>query len=109
MARGRAGKFSLPTGVSSVADELMAVPRNFMFGWLAGILIPVACLAGIVSGIYLLTQKIPFVTEVAEVEGRRRLTLELVEPEEARALFQRGREAAQALRDEIRSEVETEG
>jgi hypothetical protein len=108
MARGRVGKLSLPTGISSVADELMAVPRNFMFGWLAGILIPVACLAGVVSGIYFLTRKVPFITEVAEIEGRRRLTLELVEPEEARALLQRGREAAQALRDEIRSEVEAE-
>ncbi len=94
--------------VSSYVDELMSIPRNFMFGLFAGVLVPVAAVAGIVAGIYAFTQKVPFVTDIEEHDGERRLILRLVEPEEARGLFQRGRQAAQAFGDEIRSELERE-
>jgi len=103
-----AKKKSFAMGFDSLLDDLMAVPRSFMFGWLAGIVVPLASLAGVISGIYLLTKKIPFVTEVLEQEGDRRLVVKLVEPEEARTLLQRSREAAREFRDEIRAEVENE-
>jgi hypothetical protein len=108
MAKWSAGKKSFPLDLTSFLDELVGVPRSFLFGWLAGLLVPVISLAGIVSGIYFLTRKIPFITEVVELEGRRRLVVELVEPTEARVLLQRSRDAARAFRDEIRAETQFE-
>lgn len=97
-----------PPDVSSYVDDLMSVPRNFVFGMAAGVLVPVAALAGIVAGVYAFTRKVPFVTDIEEYDGERRLTVRLVEPQEARALFQKGKEAAQAFGDEIRGEFEDE-
>lgn len=108
MSGKRAWKNVSPLSASSYIDELMGVPRDFAFGWLAGMLIPLATVCGIVGGIYLLTRKVPFITDIGEDDGERRLIVRLVEPEEARGLFQKGREAAQAFGDEIRSELEGE-
>lgn len=93
---------------SGYMDELMAVPLNLLFGWIVGLLVPVTTLAGIVAGIYFFTRQIPFITQIEEEGGERRLVVELVEPEEARGLFQRGREAARAFGEEIRTELESE-
>jgi hypothetical protein len=92
----------------SVTDEFMAVPRNFIFGLLFGLLVPMASVAGVVAGIYLFTKKVPFITEIVEEDEERHLILKLVEPEEARSLFQTGREAVQAFGDEVRVELEVE-
>jgi len=108
MAKSSASKKSFPLDPTSFLDELLGVPRSFLFGWLAGLLVPVASLAGIVSGIYFLTRKVPFITEVVEVEDRRRLAVELVEPAEARALLQRTQDSLRAFRDEVRAETEIE-
>lgn len=94
--------------VSVYVDELLGVPRSFACGWLAGLLAPVAAIAGVVGGIYLFTKKVPFITELVERDGERHLIVELVEPYEARSLIQRGTEAAQSFGDEIRSELEAE-
>ena len=98
-------KVSLP-GFSSLVDQLMAVPRSLAFGFLAGLLVPVAALAGIVGGIYLLTRKVPFITEIVERDDQRHLIVKLVEPDEARDLLREGKKAAQAFGDEIRLELE---
>ncbi len=92
----------------SFMDELMAVPRNFVFGLLTGLLVPVATIAGIVAGIYLFTKKVPFVTEIREEDEERHLVVKLVEPGEARNLLQRGSEAVQAFGDEVRAELQGE-
>lgn len=92
----------------SFMDELMAVPRNFLFGLLTGLLVPVATIAGIVAGIYLFTRKVPFISEIREQDEERHLVVGLVEPEEARNLLQRGREAVQAFGEEVRAELEGE-
>jgi hypothetical protein len=92
----------------SVMDEFMAVPRNFIFGLMVGLLVPVAAIAGVVAGIYLFTRKVPFIAEIVEEDEERHLILKLVEPEEARSLFQRGREAVEAFGDEVRVELEGE-
>lgn len=98
-----------PLRMPSIIDELADMPRNFLLGLLTGLLVPVAAVAGIVTGIYVFTNKIPFVTEIHEGDDdERHLTVKLVEPEEARRLFQRGREAVQAFGDEIRIELEAE-
>lgn len=108
MAKWRAGRKAFPVDLTSFLDELLGVPRSFLFGWLAGMFVPVVSLAGIVSGIYFLTRKVPFVTEVVGIEDRRRLVVELVEPAEARALLRRGRDALRTFRDEVRAETEIE-
>lgn len=108
MSSRRVWRRAYPLDVSSYVDDLMSVPRNCVFGLLAGVLVPVAAMAGIVAGVYAFTRKVPFVTDVEEYDGERRLTVRLVQPQEARALFQKGKEAAQAFGDEIRSELEDE-
>jgi hypothetical protein len=89
-------------------EEFMAVPRNFVFGVLTGLLLPLAAIVGVVAGIYLFTKKVPFIAEIEEEDEARRLIVKLVEPEEARSLFQKGREAAQAFGDEVKAELEGE-
>jgi hypothetical protein len=108
MARKTGWKKVSPPDFSSFTDELVAVPRNFVLGLFTGLLFPVAAIAGVVVGIYLFTRKVPFVTEIREADDERHLIVKLVEPEEARNLFQRGREAVQAFGDEISGEFEGE-
>ena len=108
MARGRLRRKASPPGFFGYAGGLMAVPRHFLAGWVIGILVPVASLAGIMAGIYLFTRRIPLITQIDEETGERRLILELVEPDEARDLAERGKEAAKAFGDEIKSEFEGE-
>lgn len=109
MARRTARKKVSLVGFSSIVDEVMALPRSFAFGLLAGLLVPAAALAGIVGGIYLFTKKVPFVTEIVEEGDDRHLIVKLVDPDEARGLFQKGREAAEAFGEEIRVELEEAG
>jgi hypothetical protein len=92
----------------SFMDEVTAVPRNFVFGALIGLLVPLASLAGIIAGIYLFTKRVPFIGEIVEEDGERQLIVKLVEPEEARSLFEEGREAVRAFGDEVRVELEGE-
>jgi len=106
MARGgRRSKGSL-TGLARSLDDLMAVPRSFALGLLAGLLVPVATLAGIVAGVYVFTRKVPIVAQIDDQDGERQLIVKLVEADEARGLLQRSKDAAQAFGDEIRSEFE---
>jgi hypothetical protein len=107
MARGPGRRRVSSLGLSSFAGQVMGVPRSFAFGLLAGLLVPTAALAGVVAGVYLFTGKVPFVTEVVQGEEERHLIVKLVEPDEARSLLRRGREAAQAFGDEIVGELES--
>lgn len=106
MARKTARRRMSPPGLPSIVDEATAIPRSFMFGLLVGLLVPVASIAGIVAGIYLFAKRVPFVAEIAEEDDERQLVVKLVEPEEARSLFQKGKEAVQAFGDDIRAELE---
>ena len=108
MARGKARKRDVVSDTFGFLDDLVAVPRSFVFGLLSGLIVPAASLAGIVAGIYLLTGKVPFVTQVDEETGERRLIVQLVESQEARDLLQKGGEAARSFGDEIGAELEGE-
>jgi hypothetical protein len=108
MARRSMREKESTPALARYVEELTAVPRHFFLGWLAGLLAPVAALAGIVAGVYFLTRKVPFVSEIEEQEDGRRLVIKLVEPGEARVLLRRSGEAARAFGDEIRSELEKE-
>jgi hypothetical protein len=106
MAGGGRGRKRSPVVLARYWDDLMAVPRSFALGLLAGLLVPVAGLAGIVAAIYLFTRKVPVVSQIDEEDGERRLVVKLVEVDEARGLLQKGRDAAKAFGDDIRSEFE---
>lgn len=97
------------SGYSGYLWDLMAVPRSFAFGLLSGALVPAASLGGIIAGIYLLTGRLPFITQVDEEIGERRLIVELVDPDRARGLLQKGGETARSFGDEIRTELESGG
>jgi hypothetical protein len=107
MAKGDERKKEATPALVRFVDELTAVPRHFLLGWLVGILAPVAALAGIVAGVYFFTRKVPFVSGIEEQEDGRHLIIKLLEPDEARGLLSRGGEAARAFGDEIRSELES--
>ncbi len=108
MPRGNVREKESIPALARYVEELTAVPRHFILGWLAGLLAPVAALAGIVAGVYFFTRKVPFVSGIEEQEDGRRLVIKLVAPDEARVLLRRGGEAARAFGDEIRSELQEE-
>ena len=108
MAGGTLRRKASPVHFSSFVDELTAVPRNFLLGWLMGMLVPVVSLAATVAGVYLYTNKVPFVTGIDEEDGQRRLTVRLVEPDEAQDRLRQGREALVAFGGEVRGELESE-
>ena len=86
--------------------ELAGISQSFSRGVMVGVAVPLLALAGIVAGVYLWTRKIPFLADVEEREGERRLILKLMEPAEAQAAFGRRRAEWQSLRDRIRAGVE---
>jgi hypothetical protein len=106
MARGDKRETSSTPALVRFVDELTAIPRTLVLGWFAGVLVPVAAVAGIVASIYFLTQKVPFFSAIEEDDDGRRIIVRLVEPEEAGSLLRKGGEAARAFGDEIRSELE---
>jgi hypothetical protein len=108
MAGFSIGKKRPGTALAQFVEDLTAIPRHLLVGWLAGALVPVAALVGIMGGIYFLTRKLPFVSGVEEKGDRRRLVIELVEPDEARDVLRRSGEAVRSFGDEVRSELEAE-
>jgi hypothetical protein len=108
MAGFSVGRKRSSPALAQFVEDLTAIPRHLLLGWLAGALVPVAALMGIMGGIYFLTRKLPFVSGVEEKGDRRRLVIELVEPDEARDVLRRSGEAVRAFGDEVRSELEGE-
>ena len=63
--------------------DVLAIPWNFLSGYFLGLLAPVAAIAAVVAGIRFLTGQVPFLEDVSEAEeGRRRLSLGLMPPEQ---------------------------
>jgi hypothetical protein len=108
MAGFSIGKKRSAPALAQFVEDLTGIPRYLLLGWFAGALVPVAALMGIMGGVYFLTRKLPFVSGVEEEGDRRRLVIELVEPDEARDLLRRSGEAVRAFGDEVRSELEGE-
>ncbi len=65
---------------------MLGLAYNLLAGFIVGLLAPVAGLAGMVGGVYLLTGKFPFLGHIFEDESGRHLSLKLVSPEEAQEL-----------------------
>jgi len=94
-----------------VLGNFLAIPFSFITGCLVGLLAPVAALAAIVGGIYLLTRKVPFLSHTwPDDEGGQHLSLKLMPPDQAQAAFVREKERISAdlstMSAEIKSLVE---
>ena len=82
---------------SGVVGSLLGLPLNLIAGFLVGLLAPVAAVAAIAGGIYLLTRKVPFLSHTfPDDEGGQHLSLKLMPPEQARAAFVREKERISA-------------
>ena len=71
--------------VFSLIYSIVAIPYNFFLGFVVGVAAPVAAITAMVLGVRFLTGKMPFLKLGDEEE--RRLSLELVEQEQAQELF----------------------
>lgn len=77
------------TGAGAMVADILAVPYNFLSGFLVGLVAPVAAIAAVVAGIRFLTGQVPYLGEIAEAEaGGRQLSFRLVSPDRARELFE---------------------
>jgi hypothetical protein len=72
--------------VFGLVYSIVAIPFNFLFGFVVGVAAPVAAIAAMVLGVRFLTGKMPFLKLSDDEE--RRLSLELVEEEQAQELFE---------------------
>jgi len=97
--------------VLSLVFNLFAIPFNFFFGFIVGVVAPVAAIAAMVFGVRFLTDKMPFLSlKREEAAEARRLTVELVPTEQAKERFEVEKEQVLdelgSLRDELKSLME---
>ena len=79
-------------GAGLIAD-ILAIPGNFITGFLTGLVAPIAAIAGMVALIRLLTGRVPYLSNITEgEEGDRDLAFRLVEPEHVKELFEEQKE-----------------
>jgi hypothetical protein len=71
---------------SGMGWHMAGLAYELLAGFTVGLLAPVAGLAGMVGGVYLLTGKVPFLGHIYEDETGRHLSLKLVSPQEAQEL-----------------------
>jgi len=69
--------------------QLLAVPRDFLHGFLGGLLGPLLALVGTIGLIYLLTKQLPALKEIAKSDGVPQKAIVLTSPLEARATWAR--------------------
>jgi hypothetical protein len=90
--------------------SIVAIPYNFFIGFVVGVAAPVAVIAAMVLGVRFLTGKMPFLKLSDEEDDERRLLLELVEQDEAQALFDVEKEKVMSdlgtFRDEMKALIE---
>jgi hypothetical protein len=73
--------------------DIVAIPSNFLSGFVTGLVAPIAAIAGMVALIRLLTGKVPYLSHIFEGdEGERQLSFKLVEPEQVKELFEEQKE-----------------
>jgi hypothetical protein len=96
--------------LGSILYNLFAIPCNLIIGFVIGVTAPVVAIAAMVAGIRLITGKVPFPTPIQGEGDERRLSLELVPPEQASELFSEQKEKIGAdfgkLQAEIKAMVE---
>ena len=89
---------------------IVAIPYNFLIGFIVGVAAPVAAIAAMVLGVRFLTGKMPFLKLSDEDDEERRLLLELVEQDQAQELFEAEKEKIMSdlgnFRDEMKALIE---
>jgi hypothetical protein len=93
------------SGLLSLLYNIIAIPYNLLSGFVIGSIVPVAAIAGIVGGIRLLTGKMPYLT-ATDVDGDRRVCINLMTPEGARDAFARDKEEIGGQIERMRSEIQ---
>jgi|GEM_PF-2496778 len=89
-----------------VLGNVVALPFSFVTGYLVGLLAPIAGLAAIVGGIYLLTRKVPFLSHTwPDDEGGQHLSLKLMPPDQAQAAFVQAKERISADLNTVSAEI----
>ena len=74
--------------VFSLLYDVLAIPCNFLIGFVVGLAAPVAVIAAMVAGVRFLTGRMPFLRLSEDPEANeRRLSLELVPTDEVEELF----------------------
>ena len=94
----------------SLISGIIAIPFNFLTGFVMGLAAPVAAIAAMVLGVRFITGKMPFLKLGDEEDEERRLSLELVEQELVHDLFEAEKERIIAdlgsFSDEIKALIE---
>ena len=89
--------------------EVLAMPRDFLHGFLGGLFGPLLALAAATSLIYVATGQLPAIKEVTRNDGSRHRAIVLALPLEARASWARyGGELWGAMLD-IRARMQDHG
>lgn len=90
--------------------SIIAIPFNFITGFVVGLAAPVAAIAAMVFGVRFITGKMPFLKLGGEEDEERRLSLELVEQELVHDLFEAEKERIigdlGSFRDEMKALIE---
>ena len=85
-------------------SDLLAAPRNFLHGFLGGLLGPVLALVASVAMVYVATKKLPALKQVARNDGTQHRAIALADPLEARASWARYGGELRAALLEMRAE-----
>ena len=87
--------------------DILAVPYNFLSGYFLGLLAPAAAITAVVAGMRFLTGQVPFLRDVSEGEGgARRLSLELMSPEQVKEAFDERKEDIGGPVAKMRAEIQ---
>jgi hypothetical protein len=90
-----------------VIVPLLAIPFNFLAGFVAGLVLPVAAIGAVVAGIRLVTGMVPFLGEVSVDEaGGRALSLRLVPPDQVGDLYAGHKEQIGADLAKMKAEIQ---
>ena len=97
--------------LSGVFLQLLAIPFNFLTGFVTGLVLPLAAIGAVVAAIRLVTGMVPFLGEVSlDEEGGRALSLRLVPPDRVRDFYAGHKEQIGGdlvkMKDEIQAIIE---
>jgi hypothetical protein len=83
-----AGNSEKSLSMFGVFWNMLAIPCNWVMGFIVGLVAPVAAIAAMIAGIRLFTGKVPFLGQVWDTEeGGRQLAFKLVPPEQVGEMF----------------------
>jgi hypothetical protein len=93
--------------VLGLVADILSIPYNLLAGFIVGAMAPVAAIAAIVAGVRLMTGKMPFLGLAGEEEeGERALSLTLMPPDRAEALYAEQRDRIGEEVGRLRTEIQ---